>query len=82
VLTSDDGSKLWIDDRLAIDNDGIHWAIDAANAVNLTAGIHTIRVAYFQGPREEVALTLKVAGPGQRLHVFSTDEFKPPEDWK
>jgi PA14 domain len=28
VLTSDDGSKLWIDDRPAIDNDGIHWAID------------------------------------------------------
>ena len=82
VLTSDDGSKLWIDDRLVVNNDGIHWAMDAANAVEMSAGIHAIRVAYFQGPREEVALILKVAGPGQRLHIFTTDEFKPPEDWK
>ncbi|MCU1238429.1 MAG: hypothetical protein JWP63_6396 [Candidatus Solibacter sp.] len=82
VLTSDDGAKLWVDDRLAIDNDGIHWAMDASNRVTLTAGIHSLRVAYFQGPRQEVALILKVAGPGQRLHIFNTDEFKPPDDWK
>ena len=82
VLTSDDGSKLWIDDRLAIDNDGVHPAQDARNTVDLTPGIHNIRIAYFQGPRNEVALILRVAGPGQRLHIFNTDEFKPPADWK
>ena len=78
ALTSDDGSKLWIDDRLVIDNDGIHFAMEASNTVNLTAGLHTLRVAYFQGPRMEVALILRVAGPGQRLHILNTDEFKPP----
>jgi hypothetical protein len=26
-----------------------------------------------------VALVLEVAGPGEQLRVFSTDEFKPPE---
>ena len=81
-LTSDDGSKLWIDDRLVLDNDGIHFAMEASNSVNLTPGIHDIRIAYFQGPRMEVALTLRVAGPGQRLHIFTTDDFKPPTDWK
>ena len=37
------------------------------------------------GPRFQVALVLSVAGPGEPLRVFSTDEFKPPpnpEDWK
>jgi hypothetical protein len=83
-LVSDDGSKLWIDDRLVIDNDGIHPAVEACNTVDLTGGIHAIRVAYFQGPRMDVALILRVAGPRQRLHIFNTDEFKPPpntDDW-
>jgi hypothetical protein len=82
ALLSDDGSKLWIDDRLLIDNDGIHPPLEASNTANLTPGIHAIRVAYFQGPRMDVALILRVAGPGQRIHIFNTDEFKPPDDWK
>jgi hypothetical protein len=52
--------------------------------VDLAGGIHAIRVEYFQGPRMDVALILRVAGPRQRLHIFSTDEFKPPpnpDDW-
>ena len=26
------------------------------------------------------ALVFKVAGPGERFHVFNTDDFKPPAD--
>jgi hypothetical protein len=37
-------------------------------------------VSYFQGPREEVALVLPVATPGEEWRIFSTDEFKPPPD--
>ena len=51
----------------------------------LAGGIHQIRVSYFQGPRFEVALVLRVAGEGEHWRVFSTDEFKPPpnpDDWK
>jgi hypothetical protein len=84
-LLSDDGAKLYIDDEVVIDNDGIHPPATVDGSVTLGGGIHRIRVSYFQGPRFQVALVLKVAGPGELLRVFSTDEFKPPpnpEDWK
>jgi hypothetical protein len=86
ALTSDDGAKLYIDDRELIDNDGQHQPVTEQGRINLRGGIHRIRVSYFQGPRYQVALVLKVAGPDdEELRVFSTDEFKPPphpEDWK
>jgi hypothetical protein len=77
-LTSDDGSLLYIDGQLVIDNWGMHPATTLAGKVPLNAGVHTIRVPYFQGPKFLVALVLKIAGPGEKLRVFSTDEFKPP----
>jgi hypothetical protein len=50
-------------------------------SVNLKMGEHAIRVSYFQGPRYQVALVLRVARPGeQELRVFHTDDFKPPSD--
>ena len=83
-LVSDDGSRMYVDDREIIDNDGIHSAQRRAGSVDLSGGIHQIRVSYFQGPRDEVALVLQIAGPGERFRIFSTDEFKPPpntDDW-
>lgn len=83
-LLSDDGSRLYIDDRLIIDNDGQHPPETRSGSVNLTGGIHNVRVSYFQGPRFEVALVLRVAHDGEPPRVFSTDEFKPPlhpEHW-
>ena len=85
ALTSDDGSKLYIDERLVIDNDGQHAPETAKGSVELSGGRHDIRVSYFQGPRFAVALVLEVSRPGERWRIFSTDEFKPPpnpEDWK
>jgi hypothetical protein len=79
-LLSDDGSKLYIDDEVVIDNDGVHRPEEKTGDVALAGGIHRIRVSYFQGPKFYVALVLKIAGPGQKLRVFSTDEFKPPPD--
>ena len=86
ALTSDDGAKLYIDDRELIDNDGQHEPVTKQGRINLSGGIHRMRVSYFQGPRYMVALVLKVAGPDdEELRVFSTEEFKPPphpSDWK
>ncbi len=80
LLHSDDGAQLYIDDQLIADNDGIHPPADRHASLRLTEGIHRIRVSYFQGPRTHVALVLKIAGPGEELRVFSTDEFKPPSN--
>jgi len=84
-LMSDDGSKLYIDDRLVVNNDGVHPPAERLASVSLAGGIHRIRVSYFQGPRWFVALVLQVARSGEPLRVFSTDDFKPPanpENWR
>ena len=64
-LTSDDGSRLHIDGREVIDNDGVHGPDWKEAEVTLAAGIHDVRVQYFQGPREDVALVLEW-GPAPR----------------
>jgi hypothetical protein len=83
-LTSDDGSKLYIDDKMVINNDGAHEAQTEFCRIRLDCGIHHIRVSYFQGPRYQVALVLSISGGKKKWRIFSTEEFKPPpnpEDW-
>jgi hypothetical protein len=83
-LTSDDGACLSIDDQQIIDNDGQHPPETRFANLELKHGFHRLHVPYFQGPRDTVALMLRIAGPGETLRIFNTDEFKPPadpEDW-
>jgi PA14 domain len=47
-LTSDDGSKLYIDDKIVIDHDGLHGAERKDGTVELTAGLHAPRVEHFE----------------------------------
>jgi len=79
-LSSDDGSKLYIDHHLVIDDDGQHPPLGCTGTAELAPGIHEIRVPYFQGPGGAVALTLIVQRPGESWRVFDTNEFKPPAD--
>jgi outer membrane protein OmpA-like peptidoglycan-associated protein len=60
-LTSDDGSRLIIDGRQVIDNDGVHAPDAVDDSVRLDEGVHSIEVQYFQGPRFQVALVLEMA---------------------
>ena len=83
-LTSDDGARLYIDDQLIVDNDGLHPPEMQSASLELAGGVHNIRISYFQGPREMVALILMIAGPEEDDRVFDTEEFKPPpnpETW-
>ncbi len=65
--TSDDGSKLYIngtsESNLVVNNDGLHGTVEASGNIFLTAGAHSIRVAFFEAAGDQV---LKVAyqGPG------------------
>ena len=79
-LLADDGARLRIDDELVIDNDGVHWARALSATANLTRGVHTVQVQYFQGPRFTVALVLAIAPPGEPWRALNTDELKPPKD--
>ena len=62
-LPSDDGSKLYMDDKPLFDNDGTHSPLEIEGSAHFSRGVHSIRVSYFQGPRHQVALVLSVARP-------------------
>ncbi len=57
-LSSDDGSRLFIDGKPVIDDDGQHATRSASGQANLAAGRHSIEVRYFQGPAQRVSLQL------------------------
>ncbi len=62
-LATDDGSRLWLDSKLVADNDGLHGASEVWFDVPLDAGLHHLRLDYFQhlGGRD---LYLKWVGRG------------------
>ena len=54
LLGSDDGSKLYIDDKLEIDNDGLHGLNTKTKHIHLSKGFHKIRVEYFENKGGQV----------------------------
>jgi hypothetical protein len=60
---SNDGSRLFIDNNLVVDNDGGHTALERSGTLFLTRGRHSIVVTYFQqgGGKQ---LTALYEGPG------------------
>jgi hypothetical protein len=79
-LLSDDGARLDLDNQELIDNDGTHAASALSGSALLSRGVHAIRVAYFQGPRFNVALVLAIGAPGAAWRIFNVDDFPPPKD--
>lgn len=62
TLSSDDGSNLYVDGALVVDNDGVHAPATIADTVKLTKGFHKITVAFFQGGGGD-ELAVEVEGP-------------------
>jgi len=59
LLTADDGAILYIDGAKVIDHDGIHPPTTKVSPfLYLSRGYHTIRIDYFQGPHDQMALQL------------------------
>ena len=75
-ILSDDGSKLYIDDMLGIDNVGIHESISKTGEIYLSPGTYPIRVDYFQGPKKEIALQLFTTMPGRDEKIFNLKDFE------
>ncbi len=72
-LISDDGSKLYINGKIVINNDGIHDVISKKSFLNLNKGFHDVEVQYFQGPRIHLALQWFYQAPGEERKIV------PPE---
>ncbi|MCB1096872.1 MAG: hypothetical protein KDN22_14960 [Verrucomicrobiae bacterium] len=63
AVASDDGSQIFVDDELIVNNDGIHAHGEKKGIVTLTAGEHRLRLNYFERAGEE-SLEARWAGPG------------------
>lgn len=46
--TSDDGSQLFVNDTLVVNNDGLQAATEKQGTIGLAAGLHEITVTYFE----------------------------------
>ncbi|MEX0642186.1 MAG: PA14 domain-containing protein, partial [Pirellulales bacterium] len=72
-LKSDDGSKLYVDDQLVIDNDGDHSLLELSGATKLSAGKHKLRIDFFEAGGEAI-LELELAGPRLERRRFPTEK--------
>ncbi|NMM47226.1 PKD domain-containing protein [Marinigracilibium pacificum] len=78
-LTSDDGSKLKINNNVVINNDGLHAAVTKQVKVNMTTAATPFVLEYMQnwGGKE---LKLEVAGPGISRRVVPSSWFTGSTD--
>jgi azurin len=62
-LSSDDGSRFYLDGEQLIDNDGLHGMVEKRGTATLEAGLHEILVTYFDNGGGD-GLGFDWAGPG------------------
>ncbi|MDI6098802.1 ricin-type beta-trefoil lectin domain protein [Actinoplanes sp. NEAU-A12] len=62
-LSSDDGSRLTVDDVVVVDHDGPHGTTAKDGAAELTAGVHPLRIDHFERDGGQ-QLTLEWRRPG------------------
>jgi fibro-slime domain-containing protein len=77
LTTSDDGSWVYIDHQLVVDNGGRHDARYAEGQIELSAGWHDIEVRYFyaDGSKE---IHLIWAPPGEAPSIVPSSVLHPP----
>ncbi len=84
-LSSDDGSKLLINNQTIVDHDGVHaFEMEQSGSVNLTAGEHDIEVQYFEISGGD-ALLASWDGPGfdkRPIQAFDLGSPLPAPDFQ
>ncbi|QDH79620.1 family 20 glycosylhydrolase [Echinicola soli] len=73
ILTSDDGSKLYIGDRVVVDNDGFHSTREVSGQVALKAGYHPFKLDFIEGGGGYTLILEYIDKDGERKPV--------PADW-
>ena len=68
TLNSDDGTCLYINNRLVIDNSGVHGAQTASESIRLGAGLHEIRLEYFENGNGNSVLEFACTGSDYRFY--------------
>ena len=78
--SSDDGSRLWIDGNLVVDNDGLHGIEERSGSINLTEGQHSIVVGFFeQGGGESLTVQYSSATFSKR-QIPASMLFQNPQN--
>lgn len=63
TTNSDDGSRLYISDKLVVNNDGLHGMSKKSGSIDLPAGAHPLIVTYFDNGGGD-GLNVSWSGPG------------------
>ena len=71
---SDDGSKVYVDDFLVVNNDGLHGMNEVSSSIDLGKGSHSIRVEFFNGDGPG-GLVLRWSGPNVAKQVIPASVF-------
>jgi len=68
MTDSDDGSRLFIDGNLVVDNDGLHGMVQEKGAIALAKGYHSIKVTFFEkGGQDDLKVYFKGMGTKEIL---------------
>ena len=62
-ISSNDGSRIYINDQLVVNNDGLHGMLQKSGTAELSAGKHSIIVTYFDNGGSD-GLAVNWSGPG------------------
>jgi len=75
--SSDDGSRLYVDNQLVVDNDGLHPKIEKNGVITLASGEHDVRVEYFEKNGGD-KLEVRWSGPGIEKELLPDTVFVRP----
>ena len=73
-ITSDDGSRIYINDQLVVNNDGLHGMVEKSGTLDLSAGLHSIIVTYFDNGGGD-GLAVNWAGPGFKKRPIAPESL-------
>ena len=71
-LDSDDGSQLFIGDKLVVDNDGLHGSKEKKGLIALAESFHSIRVKYFN-KTGGLSLKVQIEGAGMKKQLIQNE---------
>ncbi len=77
-VASDDGSRIYINNQLLVDNDGLHGMVEKSGTVEMQAGQHSIVVTYFDNGGGD-GLSVNWAGPGFGKSPIAPEYLSVPD---
>jgi len=71
-VSSNDGTKLFVNDILIVDNDGVHGTFEKTGQGKLSPGMHPFKLQYFDGGGSQ-SLKVEYKGPGVERQVIPSN---------